>query len=792
MDPGATNDNPLLAPPGFPPFDRIRPEHVVPGVQAVLAELEARFEQLEAEARPEWAAIMEPMERIADALGFHWGVPSHLMSVRNSPELRAAHEEVQPRVVEFSMKLAQSQTVFQNLKTLQEAGDGAELDTTRRRIVDCHVRDAQLSGVGLEGQARERFNAIQLDLAELATKFSNNVLDATKAFALTLRAEDDVAGLPPSLRQLAAQAARAAGEEGATEGHGPWRITLDGPSYQPFMKHSPRRDLREALYRAQITRASSGELDNTPLLERILVLRKELAGLLGYATFAEVSLATKMAPDVAAVDRLLEDLRLHAHGAARRDLDELRALARERGAPEAGDFQLWDAPYWSEELRRARFDFSDEELRPYFQLPRVLDGLFALTARLFGVRVVAADGQVPTWHPDVRFFRVEEDLDESDESHAERGLSPAADAERGRSAAADAERGLSPAAVAQRGLSAAASAVRCSGRGDGPRPSGRRPIAWFYLDPYSRPAEKRGGAWMNAFLSRSRLLAGAGEDVRAPVAVLVCNGTPPVDGRPSLMTFDEVHTLFHEFGHGLQHMLTTVDESMAAGVENVEWDAVELASQFMENWCYQRETLIGLSAHVETGAPLSDEVFEKILAAKNFQIGSRMLRQICFGMTDMELHARFVPGGAESPLDVRRRIAARTSVLAPPAEDRFLNAFGHVFAGGYAAGYFSYYWAEVLSADAFAAFEEAGLDDTAAVRATGRRYRDTVLALGGSRPAMEVFRAFRGREPSTAALLRHSGFTDRELPHPESPAAPHPLCRRGGGALESGPHSEVL
>ena len=502
-------------------------------------------------------------------------------------------------------------------------------------------------------------------------------------------------GLPASLLELAAQLARDAGEEGASAERGPWRIGLDAPCYIPFMEHARRRDLREQLYRAYVTRASSGETDNTPLIRRILALRREEARILGYADFAEVSLASKMARDVDAVEQLLVELRDASVDAARAEVEALRELAREEGAPEAEDFQVWDVLFWAERLRERRFAYTDEELRPYFPLPRVLDGLFGLANRLFDVTIEAADGETAVWHPDVRFFRVRNESGE--------------------------------------------------------------PIAAFFLDPYSRPGEKRGGAWMDECVGRSSLLAD-GDGVRLPVAYLVCNQAPPTGGRPSLMSFDEVETLFHEFGHGLQHMLTRVDYGLASGIRNVEWDAVELPSQFMENWLYHRETVLGLSGHVESGEPLPDALFEKVRAARNHMAGYQMLRQLYLAKTDLSLHRDYDPEGSEAPEDVQRRVAERYGLLPLIPEDRFLCGFGHIFGGGYAAGYYSYKWAEVLSADAFSAFEEAPLDDEEAVRATGRRYRDTVLALGGSCAPMEVFVAFRGREPSTEALLRHSGL----------------------------------
>jgi oligopeptidase A len=662
----------------------------------LLADLEAELQHLEDQLQPSWAGLVEPLERIEDRLNRTWGVVGHLMGVQNSDALRQAHQAVQADVVQFSMRLGQSRAIYQGLKTLQASGAWHSLDATQQRIVEALLRNADLAGVGLEGEARQRFNAMQQELAELGTQFSNNLLDATKAFHLTLTQPEEVEGLPWSLRQVAAQAAREAGEAHATAAQGPWRITLDYPSFGPFMEHCRRRDLRQQLYRALISRASSGAQDNTPIMVRMLQRRQEAAAILGYANYAELSLASKMAPNVAAVERLLEALRQASFDTAQQELEAIRDFARSQHAPEAETLTHWDLPFWAERLREHRYAISDEELRPYFPLPNVLNGLFGLAQRLFGVTIKPADGEVSVWHPDVRFFRI---YDEQEQA-----------------------------------------------------------IAAFYLDPYSRPAEKRGGAWMNECVGRSRLLADPGQSLRLPVAYLICNQTPPVDGKPSLMSFTEVKTLFHEFGHGLHHMLTQVDHSMAAGIRNVEWDAVELPSQFMENWCYHRHTLMQMSAHVETGAPLPEALYQKLLAARYYRAASLMLRQLYFGFTDLELHARFDPNGTETVFDVQRRMAEKTAPIPPLPEDRFLCSFGHIFAGGYAAGYYSYKWAEVLSADAFAAFEEAGLDDDASLARTGRRYRDTILALGGSRPPSEVFKAFRGREPTAAALLRHAGL----------------------------------
>ena len=686
-----TEANPLLLHGVLPRFDLFDSKLVEPGIVGLLADLESTLCTLEESIQPTWAGLIEPLEEISERLGFAWGMVGHLMAVQNSDALRNAHAAVQGAVIGFGLRLAQSRPLYDGLESLRDGPTYDALDRAQQRIVDSLLREARHAGVGLGETERERFNAIQTELAELATLFSNHVLDATKAFGLMLTDEADMAGTPESLRQLAAQNAREGGEEGATAEAGPWRITLDAPVLMPFLEHAKNRALRERLYRAYVTRASNGEHDNTPNIEAILALRNEMALLLGFGSYAELSLDSKMAPDIAVVDDLLERLRSASIGAARDDLRELQRYANQQGQAEA--LALWDSGYWSERLREERFDYSEEALRPYFPMPRVLEGLLALAERLFGVRIVAADGDVPTWHRDVRFFRVRDEAGDS--------------------------------------------------------------IAAFFLDPFSRPGDKRGGAWMGECLGRTRTGEGKAQEA---VAYLVCNQTPPVGGKPSLMSFDEVLTLFHEFGHGLQHMLTRVDYGLASGIRNIEWDAVELPSQFMENWCYHRETLLGLSGHFETGEPLPESLFDKITAARTFRAGSGMLRQLYFASMDLALHRTDLSATGQSIFDVQRSIAEATTVLPPLPEDRFLCSFGHIFAGGYAAGYYSYKWAEVLSADAFSAFEEAGLEDREAVAKTGRRFRESVLALGGGAPPMEVFTTFRGREPSPEALLRHSGL----------------------------------
>ncbi len=705
-------DNPLLVAAGLPRFDRIKPEHIVPAVQQVLAQAEQRLTEIETTLsgldRPIWDDILTTLEELDRPFDFTWKPVGHLFGVLNSPELRTAYETVLPEVVRFGLRASQSRPIYEAVKRLKEQA-GETLTPTRQRIVDQKLLSAKLSGIALEGEQRERFNEIAEELSQLSTDFSNHVLDATKAFELILTKPEEVAGLPPSLLQLAAQSYQqksgecgvgSAEQDNSETPHsplptphssGPWRISLDGPIVTPFLQHSRRRDLRETVYRAFISRASTGEWDNSESISKILKLRREKAELLGFGSFAEVSLAEKMAPGVAAVEEMFEKLRTASRTPAESELAELKTLATAGGQTE--EFKHWDAAFWAERLREQRYDFNDEQLRPYFPLPRVLDGLFALLTKLLGVTIRSADGEAPVWHPDVRFFRV-----------------------------FDAQ--------------------------------SNQPLAAFYLDPYSRPENKRGGAWMDTCLPRRRYRG----QVELPVAHLVCNSTPPVGDAPSLMTFREVETLFHEFGHGLQHMLTTVDEADAAGINGVEWDAVELPSQFMENWCYHRPTIRGLSGHYQTGEPLPDELFDKLTAARNFRAASMMLRQLHFGMTDIYLHHQFDPSSTESPFDVQRRMAEKTAVLPPLPEDRMLCAFSHIFSGGYAAGYYSYKWAEVLSADAFGAFEEAGLDNESAVQATGRRFRNTVLSLGGSRHPLEVFRAFRGRDPDPMALLRQCGL----------------------------------
>ncbi|GAB4155005.1 MAG: M3 family metallopeptidase [Planctomycetaceae bacterium] len=691
-----SENNPLLKTGDLPEFAAIRPEHIVPAVTELLNEANRALDQLERDVQPTWEATIQALDEIEQPFEFGWGPVTHLFGVMNSPELREAYEKVLPEIVKFGLRVKQSQPIYEALKSLRDGDEWSDLSPTRQRIIEKKIQAAELAGIGLTGEKRERFNAITQELSQLSTDFSNHVLDATKAFTLDLTDPNDVEGMPPSLLQLTSQAWNAApensaGETSSTPEAGPWRITLDAPCVGPFLQHCRKRELRETVYRAYITRASSGELDNSEIILKILRLRRERAHLLGYASHAEVSLAQKMAESVKDVYRMFDKMRDGSWQPALQDMEDLKDLAGAEGFTEP--LKHWDVSYWAERLREKKFDFTDEQLRPYFSLERVLNGIFSLSERLFGISVRAADGEAPIWHKDVRFFKVF-DIDSGEH------------------------------------------------------------IASFYLDPYSRPENKRGGAWMDECLVRRK----TDDHLQLPVAHLVCNSTPPVGEKPSLLTFREVETLFHEFGHGLQHMLTEIDEADASGINGVEWDAVELPSQFMENWCYHKPTLLGMTAHYETGEPLPEELFQKICAARTYRAGSQMLRQLQFGMVDMELHDSFNPDGEETVLDVQRRVAEKTSVLPMLPEDRTLCAFQHIFSGGYSAGYYSYKWAEVLSADAFSAFEESGLDDEQAVAKIGRRFRETVLALGGSRHPMDIFREFRGREPDPNALLKMYGL----------------------------------
>ena len=675
--------NPLLTPADLPSYAAIQPEHVEPAIDHWLAENRADLERLlAANAVYSWDNLLRPLEELEDRLNKAWSPVNHLHSVCDSEALRAAYNACLPKLSAYYSELGQHPGLYRAYQQIADGPEYARLDPAQRKVISDALRDFRLSGIALPPDQQARYRDIQQELAQLGAKFSENVLDATQTWTKHLTDEAQLAGLPDSARALARQTAQQRGLDG-------WLLTLELPSYLPVLNYADNRELRRELYSAYCTRASEqgpngGQWDNGPVMERILALRHELAQLLGFHDYTEYSLATKMADSPDQVLDFLADLARRARPQAQRELDELRTFAREQFG--ADDLHAWDIGYYAEKLRQHRYQLSQEELRPYFPLPRVLTGLFAVAERLFGIAIRPLDS-VEVWHPDVRVYEIVD----------------AAGTRRGR----------------------------------------------FYLDLYARP-HKRGGAWMDGGLARRRLA----NAVRLPAAYLVGNFTPPVGADPALLTHNEVLTLFHEFGHGLHHLLTQVDYLPVAGIHGVEWDAVELPSQFMENWCWAREALDLLASHYQTGEPLPEELYQRMLAAKHFQAGILMVRQLEFGLFDFRLHRNYDPARGGRVLEVLDEIRQQVAVILPPAWNRFANAFTHIFAGGYAAGYYSYKWAEVLSADAFSAFEDSGIFDAA----TGARFRENILEVGGSRPALASFVAFRGREPHIEPLLRLSGI----------------------------------
>ena len=664
-------NNPLTDFSGLPRFAEIEPGHVAPAIDELLAQGRAAIQSVTG-AAPTWEAFVAPLEDANEKIGRAWGQVSHLHAVMDSPALREAYNANLPKITQYWTELGQNEALFAKYKDLKSSKAFSSLSNARKKIVDNAIRDFRLSGAELPDDKKQRFAAIQEELARLSAKFSENVLDATNAFSITV-GKERTSGIPADVLDAAAEAAKKDGKQG-------FKFTLHAPSYLPVMQYADDRALRETLYRESVTRASElgrPEWDNTANIARIVELRRELAQLLGYATFAEVSLVPKMADSPQQVLAFLDDLARRARPFAEKDVAELREFFP--------DPQSWDVAYASEKLRAKRYAFSDQEVKQYFPEDAALGGLFRVAEALYQVKITPS--QAPVWHEDVRFFDVRD-------------------------------------------------------------PAGNL-VGQFYMDLYARET-KRGGAWMDDAIGRRR----KGERIQTPVAYLNCNFSRPVGGKPALFTHDEVLTLFHEFGHGLHHLLTRVEDLGVSGINGVEWDAVELPSQFMENFCWEWDVLRQMTRHVETGQALPRHLFDKMVAAKNFQSGLAMLRQIEFAEFDMRLHAEFNATKDRSALALLEKVRDRVAVLRPPAYNRFPNNFSHIFAGGYAAGYYSYKWAEVLSADAYSFFEENGILD----EKVGARFRDEVLAVGGSRPAAESFRAFRGREPSVEALLRHSGM----------------------------------
>eukprot|EP00457_Paulinella_chromatophora_P001458 gb/GEZN01001460.1/.p1 GENE.gb/GEZN01001460.1/~~gb/GEZN01001460.1/.p1 ORF type:complete len:927 (+),score=212.99 gb/GEZN01001460.1/:67-2847(+) len=696
--------NPLLDQAGLPLFSVIQAKHVEPATAFVLALAASKFEaweKLPLVERTKYVSVIEDMERLQAPLSYVWGAVSHLVSVKNDAPIREANENMQPEVIQFSSSVGQSKALYESLKGLQSNHlIWTAMDSTQHRIVDKSILGMELSGVGLAGRQQDKFNEITVKLAELSTKYSNNVLDATKAYGHLVTKKEEIAGMTFAARALAASNAVKNGYvTDANPEEGPWLLTLDGPSYQAVMQHLDSQSLREKVYRARLRLASEDELkfDNSGILLDILKLKKERAKLLGYSSHAQLSLKEKMAPDVDAVEKLMDLLYRSAHTQAKEELKTLEAYAAKAQHQDKVVLNNWDVGYWSEKQKKELYEVDDEAMRPYFPLGQVLEGLFGLAERLFNVKVQEAPkGSVEVWHPTVQFF----DLKSQDSKTGE-------------------------------------------------------PLASFYFDPFSRPSEKNGGAWMNTFSGKSKVLG------TRPVAYVICNSSPPTKEAPSLLTFREVQTLFHEFGHALQHMLTTVPYSDAAGIHLVEWDAVELASQFLENFVLHKETLFSFARHHKTKEALPQDNFEKLVALSKYEGGWGMVRQVYLSQIDMKLHSdQFDPEKAtiSDVWKLQQETAEYYLPMKPAPGDRFLCGFSHIFAGGYSAGYYSYKWAEVMSADAFGAFEETKFEDKA-VRNLGRKFRDTVLALGGSKPADEVFRLFRGRDPQPDALLRHTGCT---------------------------------
>jgi len=669
--------NPLLDFSGLPRFAELRPEHVSPAIDQLLAEGRAVIAAV-AHAGPGWDEFVAPLEDANERIGRAWGQVAHLHAVLDSPALREAYNANLPKLSQYWTELGQNETLFAKYKELEKSKEFSSLSGARRKIIENAIRDFRLSGAELAAGPKKRYAEIQEELSKLSAKFSENVLDATNAFSITIEDEKRIKGIPDDVLMAAKEAAQKDGKPG-------WKFTLHMPSYLPVMQYAEDRALRETMYRESVTRASEfgkKDWDNTPLIARIIELRREMAGLLGFANFAELSLEPKMAESPRQVLAFLEDLARRARPFGEKDAEELRSFSRELAIEK---LEAWDVAYASEKLRLRRYAFSDQEVKQYFPEDVVLGGLFRLVETLYSLKIVPS--QAPVWHEDVRFFDVRDAAGEL--------------------------------------------------------------VGQFYIDLYARET-KRGGAWMDDARGRRR----RGGALQTPVAYLNCNFSRPVGGKPALFTHDEVLTLFHEAGHGLHHLLTRVEDLGVSGINGVEWDAVELPSQFMENFCWEWDVLRHMTRHVDTGHPLPRELFGKMLAAKNFQSGLAFLRQIEFADFDMHLHTDFDPASGRSAQQLLEEVRRRIAVLPQPAYNRFPNNFGHIFGGGYAAGYYSYKWAEVLSADAYSFFEENGVLNPEA----GRRFRDEILSVGGSRPAAESFRAFRGREPRVDALLRHNGM----------------------------------
>ena len=670
--------NPLLDFSGLPRYSEVQPEHVSPAVDQLLTENRSLIDSLCADATPAtWADFVQPMEDANERLSRAWGQVSHLHAVLDSPERREVYNANLPKITQYYAELGQHDGLFRKFKALAAAPGFAALTPARKKIVDNELRDFRLGGAELPEADKPRFMAIQEELSKLSAKFEENLLDATNAWSKFIDDEAQLDGLPDDAKAMFREMAEAEDKPG-------FKLNLQAPSFLPILQFCANRALREEMYRAYTTRASEfgpDKLDNTPLIARILELRTEAAQLLGFDSYAQVSLEPKMAQSPREVLDFLENLAARAKPYAEQDMAELRDYAAQELA--LPDLQAWDVAYASEKLREARYAFSENEVKQYFTEPKTLAGLFRVIETLYGLDI--REDRAPVWHEDVKFYAIQDRAGQL--------------------------------------------------------------IGQFYLDLYARDT-KRGGAWMDDAITRRR----KDEGIQTPVAYLNCNFTRPVGGKPALLTHDDVITLFHEFGHGLHHLLTRVEDLGVSGINGVEWDAVELPSQFMENFCWEWDVVKHMTGHVDSGQALPHDLFRKMLAAKNFQAGMQTVRQIEFALFDMHLHHDLPPG--QTALGLLRDIRKQVAVVQPPEYNRFPNNFSHIFAGGYAAGYYSYKWAEVLSADAYSLFEEnGGLNPD-----IGHRFWSEILAQGGARPALESFKAFRGREPTIDALLRHNGM----------------------------------
>lgn len=677
-------DNPLLDYDHLPQFSKIKPEHIEPAIDYILSDNRRCVDELlKKNGHYTWDNTLQHMEELDDRLNRIWSPASHLHSVADNEALRKAYNNCLPKLSDYATDMGQNEDLYKAYEQVANSVEYKQLSSAQQKIIDHALRDFCLSGIALDKSSRQKFKEIQQKLSQLQTRFEENLLDATHAWKKHITDRTELKGLPDSAVALAAQTAKREGVDG-------WMLTLEFPSYNPVLKYADNAELRKEVYAAYVTRASElnpgqENWDNSNIMHEILKLRYDMASLLGFKTFADYSLERKMANRTQEVMDFLNDLAARSRPRAKAEFEELNQFAKK----EAGISKLeaWDVAYYSEKLREHKFRLSQEELRPYFPVPQVLEGLFSIVNLLYGLTITRRE-QIDAWHPDVRFFDIR------DASNNLRG--------------------------------------------------------GFYLDLYARP-HKRGGAWMDECLVRKKTVAG----IQTPVAYLICNFTPPIGEDPSLLTHDEVLTLFHEFGHGLHHMLTLVDYPGVAGINGVPWDAVELPSQFMENWCWERESLDLIGRHYQTGAKISDDLYEKLIAGKTFQTGMHMVRQLEFAIFDFRLHLEYTDTHPVNIQQLIEEVRQQVAVVIPPDFNRFQHSFSHIFAGGYAAGYYSYKWAEVLSADAFSKFEETGIFN----KSTGQAFLHTILEQGGARDPMDLFIEFRGRKPSIEPLLRHSGIT---------------------------------